>query len=85
MVSHVRAPLAGVKRVDMLQKLELGGVEHEEIRLEDVPFDPASGEVVFMPPVAALRQKHRVRVRLVSVGEEGERRLGEYTFDHAPS
>ena len=83
-VSHVRAPLAGVKRVDMLQRLELGGVE-EEVRLEDVPFDPASGEVVFLPPVASLKHQHRVRVSLVAVGDQGETRLGEYTFDHTPS
>ena len=83
-VSHVRAPLAGVKRVDMLQRLELGGVE-QEFRLEDVPFDPASGEVVFLPPVASLRREHRVRVRLVAVEERGERALGEYTFAHTPS
>ena len=83
-VSHVRAPLAGVKRVDMLQRLEMGGVERE-FRLEDVPFDPASGEVVFLPPVASLKQKHRVRVSLLAVGEQGETRLGEYTFDHTPA
>lgn len=83
-ISRVRAPLAGAKRVDMLQRLERDGEAHE-IRLEDVPFDPASGEVVFVPPTKVLRNKHRVRVRLVAVEEGGERRLAEYLFDHTPS
>jgi hypothetical protein len=86
-VSRVRAPLAGIRRVDILQQVEVGGVEQPEVRLEDVPFDPASGEVVFIPPPAALKKMpaHRFRMRLVSVGEAGETPVGEYTFEHSPS
>ena len=86
-VSRVTAPLAGVRRVDAVRRLELGGVEHPEERLEDVPFDPASGEVLILPPAAWLKTMPvmRQRLRLVAVEQEGERVLGEYTFSHTPS
>jgi anti-sigma factor RsiW len=84
-VSRLQAPLAGVKRIDALQRLELGG-EVFETRLEDVPFDPAAGEVLSLPSAAGLRKlpAHTLRVRLVAVDEAGERPLGEYTFAHTP-
>jgi hypothetical protein len=65
----------------------VGGVEEPEVRLEDVPFDPVSGELVFIPPPAALKKMpaHRFHLRLVSVGEAGEVPVGEYTFEHSPS
>lgn len=82
-VSHVRAPLAGVKRVDVVRLL--AGGEAEE-RLADVPFDPATGEVVVIPSAAWLRTMpaFTMHMRLVNVGEVGESPLGEYTFRHSP-
>jgi hypothetical protein len=73
--------------VDLLQEVEVAGVAQPEVRLEDVPFDPVSGELVFIPPPAALKKMpaHRMRMRLVSVGEAGEVPIGEYTFAHSPS
>jgi hypothetical protein len=52
-----------------------------------VPFDPRTGEFLFIPAAAALKKMpaNRLRVRLVSVGEAGEVPVGEYTFDHSPS
>jgi hypothetical protein len=85
-VSRMQAPLAGVKRVDLLQRVEVGG-EVSEFRLEDVPFDPAAGEVLTLPlSPAALRKMpaHTARMRLVAVEETGERELGEYVFAHTP-
>jgi anti-sigma factor RsiW len=84
-VSRMQAELAGVKRVDALQRLELGGEVHE-VRLEDVPFDPEAGEVLNLPLAARLRTMpaHVVRMRLLAVEEAGERTLGEYTFAHTP-
>jgi Putative zinc-finger len=86
-VSRLSGALAGVKRLDVFQRVEMGGVEQPEERLEDVPFDPRSGEVLLIPPPAALKKMpaHRFRMRLVSVGEMGEVPVGEYTFEHSPS
>lgn len=86
-VSRVRAPLAGVKRVDALQRVEVGGQVVREGRLEDVPFDPASGEVLQLPLAPARLRKmpaHTATMRLVAVEETGERELGEYVFAHTP-
>jgi hypothetical protein len=86
-VSRIRAPLSGVRRLDALQWVEVGGVEEPEVRLEDVPFDPRSGEFIFIPQPAALKKAsaYRLRLRLMSVGETGEVPVGEYTFEHSPS
>ena len=86
-VSRLRASLAGATRVDMLHRVELGGAAQGEVRVEDVPFDPAAGELVFIPPPAALKKMpaHTMRVRLVAVQDAGERVIGDYTFAHAPS
>lgn len=85
-VSRVRAPLAGVKRLDALWRIEVGG-RVEESRLEDVPFDPASGEVLQLPVAADRLRKmpaHTATMRLVAVEDKGERELGEYVFAHTP-
>jgi hypothetical protein len=84
-VSRMQAPLAGVKRVDALRRLEVGG-QVLESRLEDVPFDPAAGEVLHLPSPAWVRRlpANTLRVQLVAVDEAGERTLGEYTFAHTP-
>jgi hypothetical protein len=53
---------------------------------EDVPVDPATGEVVYLYPGDAIRSLPRTlwsvtaRVR----GPRGERDLGPYTLDHTP-
>ena len=74
------APLAGVRRIDALQAIDAG----PETRLEDVPFDPAGGEVLLLPPVDLLKRAHTARLRLVAVDEAGERELARYTFVHTP-
>lgn len=83
-VSRIRAPLAGVQRVDVLQRVIAGGVEEPEERLADVPFDPAAGEVLFVPAAARLKgmPSHTLRLRLLAVEPAGERPLGDYTFLH---
>ena len=84
-VSTIRAPLGAVKRLDALWRVEVEG-EATELRLEDVPFDAARGEVRFMPAASVLKRMpaHRQEVRLVAVDEAGEREIGEYTFAHQP-
>jgi hypothetical protein len=85
-ISHIGGSLGGVTRVDVVQRVSVGGVDEPELRLEDVPFDPASGEVLFIPGAAALKAMpaHTMRMRLVAVGELGDAPLGEYTFVHTP-
>ena len=86
-VSRMQAPLAGVKRVDALRRMEVGGKVVFESRIDDVPFDPAAGEVLHLPSAAWVRRlpANTLRVQLVAVDEAGERTLGEYTFAHTPS
>jgi len=81
-LSRLVADLRGVSRLDLLSRVDDGPEE----RLADVPFDAATGEVLFSPPADALRARpaHVARLRLLSVDVEGERVLGEYTFDHRP-
>jgi hypothetical protein len=85
-VSRLQAQLAGVTRLDALQTLDIGGERVRELRVEDVPFDPAAGEVVLIPSAAELRSlpANTARVTLIAVDEAGERTLGEYTFAHTP-
>jgi anti-sigma factor RsiW len=84
-VGRMQAALAGVQRIDTVKRLEVAG-KVTETRAEDVPFDPAAGEVLFMPSAVWLRNMpaSTVRVRLLAVEETGERVLGEYTFAHTP-
>jgi hypothetical protein len=80
LVSRLQAPLEGVERIDLVIKRE--GTER---RLEDVPFDAAGGEVVVLPSIAYVRTlpTHTFSWRLLAVGAEGERLLGEYVFNHS--
>jgi anti-sigma factor RsiW len=77
-VSRLEAPLAGVRRVDLVTP---GG------RFEDVPFDAWTGEVLVLPAPAELKRRGTFthHVRLLAVEDAGERVLGEYTFVHSPS
>lgn len=83
-LSRLEAPLAGVRRLD-LELLDALGAARD--RLEDIPFDPAAGEVLVLPAAAPLRLQpaHVERMRLVAVAEGARRALGEYTFFHTPS
>ncbi len=83
---HMQADLAGVTRVDAIERLDLGDGRVTQWRLADVPFDAAAGEVVNLPRAATLRTlpAHTLRVALVAVDEGGDRTLGEYTFAHTP-
>ena len=83
-VSHLRASLAGVTRLDVVK---MGGAREPEVRLVDVPFDAEAGEVLVVPSAAWLKAMpaFTMRMRLVSVGDAGEKQIGEYTFNHSPS
>jgi hypothetical protein len=83
-ISRLRAPLAGVKRLDLVRAREGG---EPEARVADVPFDAETGEVLVIPSAAWLKTMpaFTMRMRLIDVGEKGEAPLGEYTFMHSPS
>jgi hypothetical protein len=86
-VGRMQVALAGVKRLDVLEHLDMRNGVVRQGRLEDVPFDPEAGELLVLPSAAALKQlpAHTFRLRLVAVDEAGDRPLGEYTFAHTPS
>ena len=83
-VSHLRAPLSGVQRLDVVQ---MRGGGEPDLRLADVPFDAKMGEVLMIPSPAWLKTMpaFTMRMRLIAVGEAGESEIGEYTFLHSPS
>lgn len=82
-VSRLRAPLAGVRRLDVVS---IGGGA-PEARLADVPFDARAGEVLMIPSAAWLRAMpaFTLHVRLIAVGEAEEKPIADYTFHHTPS
>lgn len=82
MLGRLAAELRGVTRVDLVVRVDDGPEE----RLNDLPFDAATGELIVMPPADGLRAApaHVERMRLLAVEPGGDRLLGEYTFDHTP-
>lgn len=82
-ISRLRAPLSGIAQVDLV----LRGPSEPGFRAVDIPFDAASGEVVFVVPAARLRKLPNCteRMQLIAVGVDGERLIGHYTFNHRSS
>lgn len=83
-VSRLRAPLAGVQRLDAVSMQGSGG---RAVRLADVPFDADTGEVLWIPSAAWLKTMpaFTMQMRLIAVGDAGEQPIGDYTFNHSPS
>ncbi|MGE5089390.1 MAG: anti-sigma factor family protein [Candidatus Levyibacteriota bacterium] len=81
-VSHLQAPLAGVKRLDLVRILG----DDEKMRVADVPFDAATGEVLVIPSAAWLKSMpaFTMQMRLIAVDGAGESEIGDYTFHHSP-
>lgn len=82
-VSRLQAPLERVARLDA--EVHVEGGPHERYR--DIPFAPAHGEVLMLPPAATLRAIKAPtthRVRLLAVDDGNERVIGEYRFNHTP-
>ena len=82
-VSHLQAPLSGVRRLDLLVDDDTVG----KFRLSDVVFDPAGGGLTMVPSSAFLRTLRfsQQRVQLVAVDGVEERVIADYTFNHSPS
>jgi hypothetical protein len=81
-VSYLNAPLRDVQRLDLVFEDLVAG---HALRMTDVAFDPAAGEVVLAPNTTALRafETGPRRARLIAVNDGVERELGSYTFDHS--
>ena len=81
-LARLAADLGGVSRLDLVIRIDDG----PEQRLPDLPFDPDANELLFAPSADTLRAlpAHVQRMRLLAVDPQGERVLGEYTFDHSP-
>lgn len=84
LVARLAAPLQGVRRLDVERETSFAPGQWE--RVEDVPFDPDAGELVWLGNIARIRElpEHTMRVRLVAVEGSGARELGTYTFRHRP-
>lgn len=84
LVGCLAADLTGLTRVDAVF-CDVSGAERG--RAEDIPFRAAPTEVVLNEPAPAARRYGRqvLIVKLVGVGVEGERLIGEYRFDHFPT
>lgn len=82
-VGRLEAPLAGVQRIDMVSRFSFTDADQ---RQEDIPFVADSGVVVVSPSIDALRAmpSSTMRIRLLAVDNQGERIIGEYTFNHTP-
>jgi hypothetical protein len=82
LVSHLAVPLQGVTRLDAVFALSL--TPGRESRVNDIPFDAAGGEVLFVPKLTEVRAlpSHQLIVRLLAVDGAGEREVGHYTFHH---
>jgi hypothetical protein len=83
-VAYLEAPLEGIERLDLLLH-DLPQDAH--YRVEDIPFDPAAGEVVVAPSLVQLRKLGKARqiMRLVAVKGGSDQVIGEYTFNHSPT
>jgi hypothetical protein len=82
-ISHLLAPLKGVRRLDVLVDSSVLG----KIRANDVPFDPNADSLVAVTSSVFLRTlRHaRQRVQLVAVDGVHERVIADYTYNHYPS
>lgn len=82
LVSRMRAPLAGVRRLDALFSFSFA--PGQEQRLQDLPFDASAGELLLAHKLDQVRRlpSHEVSLRLLSVDDAGEREIARYTFHH---
>jgi hypothetical protein len=82
LVARLQARLDPGDRLDLLSRIDDG----PEIRIADLPCIFGASEVIVAEPVDRIgaRPAHVERLRLVAVRAEGERLIGEYTFNHTP-
>jgi hypothetical protein len=83
LVGRLQGDFRGVSRLDVVLQEE-GRPDH---RIPDVPVSPEAGELIVAQAMPAARAwgAMRMRFRLVARDADGERLVGEYTFDHTPT
>lgn len=82
LIGRLAANLSGAKRIDLCIYDDRGV---EQIRLTDIPFNPAAASVAFQQPItyAKAAPSETLIARLVAFDDSGrEHLLGEYTFNH---
>lgn len=82
LIGRMSASLDGVRRVDAGLRLSS---DADETWVIDVPFDPATGEVVIAPALAQVRRlpSHDLEIRLRAVAANGSTDIGRYLFHHS--
>jgi len=82
-MARLQATLAGLKRIDLIFADARGTFQ---TRLTDIPFIPDSDGVVFAASIETVRAlpESTIQMRLLAVGKDGERTIGEYTLNHTP-
>jgi len=82
-VSRLRAPLAGVTRLDLVVS-DQEGVELE--RLQDIQFNAAADEIIYIPSIGYIRTLPATTIcmHLLAMDNEISTQIGEYTFLHTP-
>jgi hypothetical protein len=83
LVARLQADFRGVSSLDVVIQLE----DEPERRLFDLPVAPTSSEMIVAQAIPAVRAMpaSTMRIRLVAREDEGDRIVGEYTFNHTPS
>jgi hypothetical protein len=83
LVGRLHADFSGVSRLDVVANQE--GLP--ERRILDVPVSPDATELIVAQSMPMMRTLGRCRLvlRLLSQERDGERLVGEYTFDHSAS
>ncbi|MBL0423337.1 zf-HC2 domain-containing protein [Ramlibacter sp. AW1] len=85
LASRLEAPLDGVQRLALVERSSLA--PDRAARADDIPFDPPSGEVLYLPSIARVRTlaAQTLQVALLATDETGtEREIGRYQFHHRP-
>lgn len=82
-IAHLHAPLAGIKRLDLVGIDVTGG---RDWRIEDIAFAPDSEDVSVATDTAALRRLTYATLRMELRAVEGAQELvvASYTFNHSP-
>lgn len=82
-VARLRAPLAGISHLDLVAADQEGA---EQGRLQDIQFDPAAGEIIYIPNIEFLRAlpASTNRLQLLAENNGNSVQIGEYTFLHTP-